>query len=222
MNLQYPLHSSGKYVIICLLWIHLKLLTLLFHSYFLTLPPAVIQLFIALPQTPSTHQMLVWKEARVTQQQSQAGWTLKVVSHSWWARSSSTDQRGRDPAGGNAWGSGSPLLRPLSKVVWLSLCWGPQHPPLVMERQWSSPATRQSRAGGSLLAEPLFFLSHVPLPDWKSLVSHEWLVWLSILPALVCNPPRWWEEMTGVSVCRCIYIYTHMWVHHTTLIYVCV
>lgn len=50
MNLQHPLHSRGKYVI----WFYesiLKLLTLLFHSCFLTLSLAVIQLFVALSQT---------------------------------------------------------------------------------------------------------------------------------------------------------------------------
>lgn len=53
MNLQW-LSIQVENMLLSVFMIHLKLLTLLFHSSFLTLSPATTQLFVTFPQTPST------------------------------------------------------------------------------------------------------------------------------------------------------------------------
>lgn len=161
-------------------WIRLKLLILLFRSYFLTLSSAVIQLFITLSQTPSTHLLPdtgvkgCWRcfhahDGHALPAQSRGKETLQKETPG------EVGALCRDPF--QRWRGFLCAVVPDTLLWW----WG---------RQRGSPATRQSRAGGFLLAEPLFFLSHMPLSDWKSLVSHKCLVWLSVAPALVCNPRR--------------------------------
>ena len=150
---------------------------------------------------------------------------LKVVLHYWQVCSSSAAQRRRDPAEGNPWGGRSPVLRPLSQVVWLPLRCVPWHPP-VCDGGGREALLQPGKAGqvAPFITEPFFFLSLTCLPGCNSLVLHEWFIWLSILlPALVCKSPRQWERMAGWAyVGISTYTHIHGYTAHPSYIYVCI
>lgn len=206
MNLQAPLHSSGKYIIICFCWICLNLLTLLFCScsfwHFLVLLSSFLSPLPKLLPLLSC-QTLMCKKAGATQQQP-----MKVVS-----RQSGTGAEGRDSAEGNHSGGGSAGLRLISKVVQLPPCCGPRHPPARGGRQGGFPAARQSRAGASLSHWAFLPLVRLCLPGWRSLLILEWFVLLSILLTLFRNPPWKWRNGWGAHTQTSLYVHLHRYNH---------